>query len=214
MKAIIFSGGELLDANIFERPEKDDLSIAADSGYLSAKRLGARVDVLVGDMDSLGKENIPDGVEQVELPCEKNLTDTQAAVDIAIERGCDSIIIVGGIGSRLDHSLSSAAILERFKACGVHGYITNGFNRIHFLENDSLLVMKSPFRYLSLLCLDKTCRGVSVEGCKYPLKNEKLHRDFQYAVSNEITGNVALISVRRGAMLVIESADKPEGAKT
>ena len=48
-------------------------------------------------------------------------------------------------------------------------------------------------------------KGVSVEGCKYPLKKAKLTRNLQYAVSNEILGNCALISVRKGAIYVIES---------
>ena len=48
-------------------------------------------------------------------------------------------------------------------------------------------------------------KGVSIEGCKYPLKKAKLSRNFQYAVSNEIVGNCALISVRKGAVYIIES---------
>lgn len=211
MKAIIYSGGEILRENIFERPSKEDLVIAADSGYKNARALGARVDVLIGDFDSLGDVSVPSGIERITLPCEKDKTDTQAALDLAVERGCDEIVIVGGIGSRLDHSMSTAALLEEFKTRGIHGYVTNGYNRIHYLENDSLLIARSGCKYLSLITLDKKCRGVSVEGCKYPLKNAKLERHRQYAVSNEITGNVALVSVRRGALYVIESSDGGDG---
>lgn len=208
MKAFIYSGGEILEKNIFERPGKDDLVIAADSGYKNARALGAKVDVLIGDFDSLGDASVPSGIERIELPPQKDDTDTQAAVKLAMERGCNEIIIIGGIGTRLDHSLSTAAILGEFKARGIHGYVTNGYNRIHYLENDSLLVARSGCKYLSVITLDKKCKGVSVEGCRYPLKNAKLDRNNQYAVSNEITGNVALVSVRRGALYVIESADE------
>ena len=207
MKAFIFSGGDICTENIAERPSAEDISIAADSGYLNARALGARVDVLVGDLDSLGEASVPSGIELVRLKCEKDLTDTQVAVSLAIERGADDIIIIGGLGSRLDHSLSAACILPALKESGVHGYMTNGYNRVRYLERDSLLVAKSSYKYLSLVALDKECRGVSAEGVKYPLKNAKIRRDCQYAISNEIEGNIALVSVRRGAMLVIESRD-------
>jgi thiamine pyrophosphokinase len=69
-------------------------------------------------------------------------------------------------------------------------------------------VGKSGFKYLSLIAADDTVKGVSIEGGKYPLNNAKLSKKFQYAVSNEIVGNCALISVKRGGLFVIESTDK------
>lgn len=207
MKAFIYGGGSISAENITEHPGKEDIVIAADSGYLNARALGERVDVLIGDLDSLGGASVPDGIELIRLECEKDCTDTQAAVEIAIERGCDDIIIIGGIGTRFDHSLASACILADMKARRIHCYITNGYNRIRYLENDSLLVPKTAFKYLSLIALDKVCKGVSIEGCKYPLKNAKVERNNQFTVSNEIEGNIALVSVRKGAMLVIESRD-------
>ena len=207
MKAFIYGGGAILAENIIEKPKKEDLVIAADSGYLNARALGERVDVLVGDLDSLGSASVPGGIELIKLECEKDCTDTQAALEIAIERGCDNIVIIGGMGTRLDHTLSSVCILQDMKARGVHCYITNGYNRVRYLENDSLLVPRTGYKYVSLIALDKVCKGVSAEGCKYPLKNAKIFRNNQFAVSNEIEGNIALISVKKGALLVIESRD-------
>lgn len=208
MRAFIYCGGSVLAENIMEQPKKEDLVIAADSGYLNAREMGVRVDILIGDLDSLGGASVPDGIELVKLNCEKDFTDAQAAVELALERGCEDIVIVGGIGTRLDHSMSTVGILGEMKARGVYAYVTNGYNRIRYLENDSLLVPKtSGYKYLSLIAIDKICKGVSVEGCKYPLKNARLSRNNQFAVSNEIEGNVALISVRKGAVLVIESRD-------
>jgi thiamine pyrophosphokinase len=163
--------------------------------------------VLIGDLDSLGSASVPESIELVKLDCEKDFTDTQAAVELAIERGFDDIVIIGGIGTRLDHSLSSLGILSAMKEKGIHCLITNGYNRIRYLSSDSLLIARTQYKYVSLIALDKVCKGVSVEGCKYPLKNARLERKNQFAVSNEIDGNVALISVRKGAMLVIESRD-------
>ena len=207
MKAFIYGGGQLLPENIFEKPAPEDLVIAADGGYINARALGARVDVLIGDMDSMDGASVPSTIEQIKLPCEKDMTDTKAAIDLAIERGYDDIVIIGGMGTRLDHTLSSLGILEDMKERGIYCLITNGYNRVRYLCSDSLLIARSPYKYLSLIALDRICKGVCAEGVKYPLKNARLYRKNQFAVSNEIDGNVALVSVRKGAMLIIESTD-------
>ena len=63
----------------------DALLIAADGGLRHTEALGLRPHVILGDFDSLGKKNIPSGVKTVELPEEKDFTDTQVAIDAAIE---------------------------------------------------------------------------------------------------------------------------------
>ena len=187
-------------------------------------------DLLIGDMDSLGRTPDDGGIEIIKLPVEKDVTDTQAAVGLAIERGADNICIIGGIGSRLDHTLSNISILEdiegyfsaplgkRRKFFGlnkqmrmarqINATITNGFNRVRFLRDNSAIIPKNPyFRYISLICAEERAKGVCIDGVKYPLQNATLSRRNQYAVSNEITGNCAFVAVQRGALYVIESFD-------
>ena len=94
MNAYIITGGDVLLKNIHIELAEGDLVIAADSGYETAKKLKLPVDILVGDMDSI-KVELPKNVETVKLPAEKDVTDTEAAVEIAIERGAESICIVG-----------------------------------------------------------------------------------------------------------------------
>ena len=114
----------------------------------------------------------------------------------------------GELGGRVDHTLSTLGILEMLNKTGRRGMVTDGKNRVRLLQNGSLLLARDVrYRYLSLLTLSEKAKGVSLEGCKYPLHGATLTRTRQYAVSNEITGNAALIAVRRGTLLVVESAD-------
>ena len=230
MTAYIFTGGSVWLKNLKTTPEKGDIVIAADSGFKTAKALDLTVDVLIGDMDSLKCVPETGNIEIIRLPEEKDVTDTQAAVALAVDRGADNICIIGGIGSRLDHTLSSISILEdieglysaplgkRRKFFGlnkqmrlarqVNATLTNGYNRVRFLRDSSAIIPKNPyFRYLSLICVDETAKGVCVDGVKYPLQNATLNRRHQYAVSNEIMGNCAFVAVRKGTLYVIESYD-------
>ena len=205
MKAFIYTGGSINKQNITESPKAGDLCIAADSGYANALSLGVKVDILLGDMDSI--DNIPkdDKLEILRVPAEKDFTDTQLAVNTALERGADDIVIIGGLGGRLDHTLSNLGVLARLWRLKIHAHATDGFNRVRYLDSTSTLIPKSGFTYLSLIAVSDKLKGVSIDGCKYPLKNAVITRDDQYAVSNEILGNCALISVRKGACYIIES---------
>ena len=205
MKAFIYTGGNIDPANITEHPKGDDLCIAADSGYHNAITLGEQVQLLLGDFDSIGNVKISDKVEKLQVPSEKDFTDTQLAVETALKRGAEEIVIIGGLDGRLDHTLSNLSILEDLQKKKIHAVITNGRNRVRFLSSTSTLIARSGFRYLSLICLSEKAKGVSIEGCKYPLTNATLNRGFQYAVSNELTGNCALVSVRKGDLYIIES---------
>ena len=207
MRAFIYTGGEVDPSRITEHPKGDDLVIAADSGLANALLLGETPSVVLGDFDSIGATRIPEKAEVLRVPAEKDFTDTQLAVDTALKKGATEILLVGGLSGRLDHTLSNLAILEELQEKQIPAILTDGKNRVRYLKNTSTLIPKSGYRYLSLLCLSEKAKGVSTEGCKYPLKNATLTRSFQYAVSNEIEGNCALISVRKGGIYVVESAE-------
>lgn len=208
MRAFIYLGGKIFPDNITEHPKGEDLRIAADGGYANAMLLGERIDIAVGDFDSFSKQKIDEGVELVEFPKDKELTDSQICIETAISRGANEIILIGGLSGRLDHTLANLAILQDLRQRHIHGYITDGNNRAHFIRSTSHLVARSAYKYLSLIAADETCKGVSVQGCKYELKNQPIHRRLQFAVSNEITGNCALISVKKGGLYVIESREQ------
>ena len=207
MRAFIYTGGSVRAEYITEHPKADDLCIAADSGYHTAKALGERMDLLLGDFDSIGDIPRDGGFEIQQVPAEKDYTDTQLAVEIAIDRGADDIVIIGGLTGRLDHTLSTLAILEELHARGLHGYITDGQSRAHYMKSSSTLIARSAYKYLSILAADEVIKGLDIEGCKYPLKRATLRRRHQFAVSNEITGNVAFIAVKKGGVYIIESRD-------
>ena len=207
MRAVIYTGGTVRTEAITEHPKPDDLSIAADSGYHTAVALGERIDLLLGDFDSIGDVPRDSGIEIQQVPAEKDYTDTQLAVEIAIDRGATDIIIIGGLSGRLDHTLSTLAILEELHARKIYGTVTDGQSRARYMKSSSTLIARSPYKYLSIIAADEVVKGVDIEGCKYPLKKATLRRCHQFAVSNEITGNVAFIAVKKGGVYIIESRD-------
>ncbi|MBQ9097973.1 MAG: thiamine diphosphokinase [Clostridia bacterium] len=208
MRAYIYVGGAIDPAYITEHPTGDDLVIAADSGWDNACRLGEHPTVLMGDFDSIRDKKIPESVEVYQVPAEKDMTDTQLAVDYALQKGIRDLVIIGGLAGRLDHTLSNLTILRHLTQSGVHAVFHDGFNRVRFLQSNSTLIGRSAYTYLSLIPVDEVVKGVEIAGVKYPLKNAKLRRAApSLGVSNELTGNCAFISVRKGGVYIVESRD-------
>ncbi len=207
MRAFIYSGGEIFPSYISEKPEDDDIVIAADSGYNNAKKLGVVPKALVGDFDSIGAS--PNDIDEViSLPAEKDVTDTQFAVDLAVKRGAKEIYIICGTGGRFDHAVSNMCLLEGLYKKGVRGVIVSGQNRIRYIKDTGIILIRDKnYKYFSVLAADEKVKGVSIEGGKYPLKKATLMREHQFAVSNEITKNAALITVKKGGAYIIESRD-------
>ncbi|MBE6646581.1 MAG: thiamine diphosphokinase [Ruminococcaceae bacterium] len=206
MRAFVFGGGEIFPEYIEERVQDGDIVVCADSGYKNALSMGVKVDVLVGDFDSLG--SVPDGdFELVRVPAEKNSTDTQLAVDIAIERGADEMIIVSSTSGRVDHALSAMAILEYLWTKRIPAVVVNGQNRVRFIRDSGAIIIRSQYKYFSVVTLDAVAKKVSIDGAKYPLVKKDIERGFQFAVSNEIVKNAALITVKKGSVYIIESRD-------
>lgn len=203
--AIIFTGGvwDPAKLSLTELP-KADCILAADSGYDKAISLGLTPDLLVGDFDSIrhDRASLPHTVEILEVPREKDVTDTMLACDIAIERGYRRLTIAGGTGGRADHGLSNILFLENLLNRNVNALITDGENRICVCR-DCTLHLSDRGGYFSIFALD-TC-VVTLYGCKYPLHAATLRRDLPYAVSNEVLPGETATIVVSGTAVVMES---------
>jgi thiamine pyrophosphokinase len=114
---IVFTGGESPPAAVIrkELEGKDAFFVAADSGLIAAEEAGKRPDFIVGDMDSVDAARLKEySAERViRYPCDKDFTDTELALQKAVEKGCDKIWIIGGGGGRVDHLFAIRSLFER-----------------------------------------------------------------------------------------------------
>jgi len=117
---IIFTGGEGPPPKIVRRlveGEKDALVVAADSGLVAAERAGLKPDFIIGDMDSLDDQLTrlasypPECV--MRYGHDKDYTDTELALSLAVEKGCREVWIIGGGGGRIDHLFAIRSLFER-----------------------------------------------------------------------------------------------------
>ena len=180
-----------------------DLIICADIAYLAAKKEGIEPHAVIGDFDHAEHEEQPDEATKVlRFPSVKDDTDTMLCVKYALNRGADDIVIVGGLGGRLDHTFANIQTLAYIRAHGANGLILDGDHTVMLVDN-YILVQKGAYHYASIFAYDPVCRDVTLKGFKYEVEHIDLTNDFPLGVSNEITEKIAEITVGEGRLLVI-----------
>ena len=213
MKSYIFIGGEVQGSALESPIPEDVLVIAADSGYDNAKSLGyaERCDLVVGDFDSTKEKTFCSRAKIIRVPAEKDETDTQLAINAALENGAAGVSLGPAytLSGRLDHTLSNIYLLEALAEGGISACICDGKNRVRYLKaRSSLLIPASEYKYFGLIPADKEAKGVTIDGAKYNIKNAKLERtDPSFAISNEVKENFAMVSSKKGGLFVIESKE-------
>ena len=197
--AVIFGAGEydartpLLTENCFV--------IAADAGYARCLSLGIAPDLVIGDFDSL--DRAPDAANVVRLPVEKDVTDMDAAVSLALERGCSILHLYGGMGGRPDHTLANYALLARLSRQGVRAFLYGEGYAVTAVTDGTMILTGGRGETVSVFAWSEKAEGVTLQGLKYPLEDAVLTNTFALGVSNSFAAETAIVSVKHGTLLVM-----------
>ncbi|MEA1870591.1 MAG: thiamine diphosphokinase [Candidatus Bipolaricaulota bacterium] len=182
-------------------------TIAADGGFAKTRRLGIRVDLVIGDLDSLNSEEQAvlkkSGTETITYPAEKDRTDLELALDYAISLEPQKIVLFGVLGGRLDQSLANIFLLEKAARRGIASEIVAGAEQIYLVHDRLELAAAAPGDLVSLIPLSAEVRGVQTWGLKYGLQRERLYRASSRGVSNKVVALPAGVELTKGLLLVI-----------
>lgn len=196
----IFAAGDYFGDDRYAK--NAELIIAADAGYLHAKRVGAKPTLYLGDFDSLGY--VPNEDNVIRSKPEKDDTDTALAMSKAAEYGCGRIIVCGALGGkRLAHTISNIQNAAGFAKQGIRVLLTDGITNIEVFSNGKLDFSAQHSGYVSVFSLSEKSEGVTIKGLKYELDNAVLKSTVALGVSNEFSGKPAAVSVSDGVLAVM-----------
>lgn len=215
MKFLIVSGGSLSKEFVTKvvGQGKYDRILAADSGMNALYAAAVTPDIIIGDFDSADEKILAffqqnKAIDFCTLNPEKDDTDTEFAIRESIRRGADSITIIGGTGTRLDHVLGNISLLGIGLEEQVSMELLDEHNRIRMIQDALTLEKETQYgKYVSLIPYGGDVQGVMLRGFKYPLSDYTMGGFNSLGISNEIVDNRAEIRFRSGILLVIESKD-------
>ena len=186
---------------------EDDYVIAADGGWQLALQMGVTPSMLVADFDSLCIPSVPDDVELIALPTEKDVTDTAEAMRLAYEAGYRSFLLLGCTGGRLDHQQATLAVAADYAQRGCEVMLADEQNEIHLLTTGSYVYPACPDEKVSLFAFGGEVTCLFVEGLKYPIVDYTLSPFDALCVSNEWEEEDASISFKSGLLMLYFSKD-------
>lgn len=209
---IVVTGGDPIDRAALTGIPPATPVIAADSGIDHALALGLRVDVAIGDFDSVSAAGLTDaadaGAAVERHPVAKDATDLELALDAALERGARRVHVLGGHGGRLDHLLANALLLASHRYEAIELTAQMGTASVTVVRAEAALT-GAVGDTLSLLAVHGPAVGVTTTGLRYPLRDEDLLPGSTRGVSNQLLEPHATVRLGRGTLLVVQPAARP-----
>jgi thiamine pyrophosphokinase len=208
-RAFVFANG-ILHATDWLKKELTaaDLLIAADGGLKHLQSLDFSPYLLIGDLDSVTPDQVDwakaRGSQVDRYPIAKDQTDLELALMAAKKMNVDEIIIVAGLGGRLDQTLGNLSLLRlpELRDCSLR--FDDGLEEVFIIRGQAKL-HGQPGDTLYLLPLWGQVDGVVTEGLAYPLVNETLYSEHTRGISNVMSLPLARVSVSAGELLCVHT---------
>ena len=216
-RVIVCSGGPVEEVVDFEQLpllEEETIFIGADRGALHLLEKGITPTEVIGDFDSLTKEEFHLVKQQVSkvtvLQVEKDETDTHIAIEKALTYQPDEIILTAVTGGRLDHYEAALHDFCRFQMDypDILFSIQNNKNIIRFLLPGSHEIeLDDHYKYISFFSFGEKVEKISLTGFLYNVTDENMTVGNAKFTSNELKDRTSTISFKAGICLMIRSSD-------
>ena len=188
--------------------QPSDFKVGVDAGTAIWRELDLMPDLAVGDWDGLTDARALEGIDSVvHLPRDKDASDFQHALDIAIGAGARRLVGVGFTGGALDQQLGVYYDLAT-AASGRFGPV----REVSLWDADfevRILSAKIP-RWraalpsgtrVSVFSLGGPATGVTLTGFKFPLNLARLEGSTR-GLGNETLGREVEVRVGRGTLMI------------
>lgn len=203
---VVLAGGDAEGQFLATALPGDALVIAADSGASLAARLGRRVELLVGDLDSVSDDELAaleaSGTVIERHPVDKDETDLELALDAAVRIGACRIDVVGGAGGRRSHDAANLALIcsRRFATIPIRWWSGRA---LVVPVHDHVELDVTPGALVSLVPVGGDALDVRTSGLRWRLDGEPLPAGSTRGVSNVVEHTPITIGLDSGTVVLI-----------
>ncbi|MFC4387357.1 thiamine diphosphokinase [Gracilibacillus marinus] len=211
MNIAIVAGGTIHSLDLLHNYHRQiDVWIGADRGAFVILEANIELDYAVGDFDSVSeteREEISHKAKKMfTFPKEKDETDLDLAVKLALENNPSQLYFFGVTGGRLDHELVNIQLLYRLLCMNISGIIVNEQNEVTMYLQGDYRVDKGD-HYISFIPFSNQVKGLTLDGFQYPLINQTIEWGSTLCISNKIIGKFGTFSFTEGILIMIKSVE-------
>jgi thiamine pyrophosphokinase len=208
---VIGSGDFESSQTIKKYKEKNYTIIAADGGANKLFDIKVLPDYSMGDYDSISVKTkkwlSENDVKMTEYPAEKDQTDMEICIDKA-KTISNKIVIIGGTGYRLDHTLINIFMLSKLKKENLEVSLEDDYNKIFIADGEISIDFKEQIgNNLSIIPLRNSVR-ITSEGLRYEVNDIVFEFGGSLGVSNIIDKEIVKLNILDGEVAVILSRDR------
>ena len=194
MRAIIVTHPTPKDIKKIFQFQDSDVIIAVDQAVLALYKQRIKIDLAVGDFDSLTNQGMLMNLNVIRLNPVKDVTDTHQALVEASKMNPDELILIGGIGGeRIEHFMVHTLFFDEFpnlKIIDDHTEIKMLDVGVYEVETEG---------YVTYLAYPKA--KISLIGFKYPLAEYLLLTYDPLCISNEVIEKKGITHIHEGRVL-------------
>lgn len=208
-RIVIFANGILSQPELLQtRLQASDRIFCADGGTQHALALGLVPDVIIGDLDSLSPEIVSQmeaaGVTIHRHPEDKDQTDLELALTLAVSEQPEEILLVTALGGRLDQMLANILLLTHSAYASVRLTLVDGPQWATVLHaHQAITIEGQPGDTLSLIPLSPSVHWVNLTGVAWPLTGATLLFGSTLTISNVLTATQAMVEIGEGMVLLV-----------
>ena len=207
-KYVIFLNGEYKYSQEFmdKLVSKNAVCFCADGGANFAFKYGKIPEVIVGDLDSIEKKVLEyyksKNILIKKFPKDKDFTDFELILKeinkISENKNfIEKIFVVGGLGKRIDMTLSNLFIMEEYK------------NLVFLQENEEIFYAEKSFVLknkkdceFSIIPISEKVEKLTLKGFKFETDEIGVKRESSRLVSNVICRDEASVEFESGKMII------------
>ena len=208
-KYVIFLNGEYKYSQEFmdKLVSENTVCFCADGGANFAFKYGKIPKVIIGDLDSIEKKVLgyykSKNILIKKFPKDKDFTDFELILKeinkISKNKNfVEKIFVVGGLGKRIDMTLSNLFIMEKYK------------NLVFLQENEEIFYAEKSFVLknkkeceFSIIPISEKVEKLTLKGFKFETDKIDVKRESSRLVSNVILENVASVEFKNGKLIII-----------
>lgn len=208
-KFVIFLNGEYKYSQEFmdRLVSEEMICFCADGGANFAFRYGKIPEMIIGDLDSIEKKVLEyyksKNILIKKFPKDKDFTDFELILKeinkISENKNfVEKIFVVGGLGKRIDMTLSNLFIMEKYK------------NLVFLQENEEIFYAEKSFVLknkkeceFSIIPISEKVEKLTLKGFKFETDKIDVKRENSRLVSNVILENEASVEFENGKLIII-----------